>query len=170
YGDMPDLTLACDPRAAVSLVDSSPSPPMTQFSGRRESWAPLNLIHNRELAPHACEVANRSCELLLTRPEIARCDAKAGPRHGHQAPLLDGAAAARRAPGAARAPRGEHGRGQPHRGLAGRRGRGLRRHVHPHVRHQGAETRYLLIAWFCHPCDPVHAEVPAEDPMGMCAP
>ncbi|CAK0816255.1 unnamed protein product, partial [Prorocentrum cordatum] len=76
YGDMPDLTLACDPRAAVSLVDSSPSPPMTQFSGRRESWAPLNLIHNRELAPHACEVANRSCELLLTRPEIARCDAK----------------------------------------------------------------------------------------------
>ncbi|CAE7812020.1 ASPH [Symbiodinium microadriaticum] len=49
---------------------------MTQFSGRRESWAPLNLIHNRELAPHACEVAQRSCKLLAERPEIARCHAR----------------------------------------------------------------------------------------------
>ncbi|CAE8618585.1 unnamed protein product, partial [Polarella glacialis] len=49
---------------------------MTQFSGKRESWAPLNLIHNKVTAPHACKVANRSCELLLSRPEIARCDAK----------------------------------------------------------------------------------------------
>merc|ERR550534_488525 len=48
---------------------------MTQFSGKRESWAPLNLIHNRALAPHACQVANRSCELLASRPEIARCNA-----------------------------------------------------------------------------------------------
>merc|ERR1712080_456411 len=49
---------------------------MTQFSGKRESWAPLNLIHNRILAPHACDVAKRTCELLQSRPEIAQCNAR----------------------------------------------------------------------------------------------
>merc|ERR1712216_647590 len=41
---------------------------MTQFSGRRESWAPLSLLHNGEKAPWACQAASKSCELLLSRP------------------------------------------------------------------------------------------------------
>merc|ERR1740117_2902763 len=49
---------------------------MTQFSGKRESWAPLNLIHNKVIAPHACAVANRTCELLLSRPEISKCNGR----------------------------------------------------------------------------------------------
>eukprot|EP00747_Dinoflagellata_sp_TGD_P085996 gnl/TRDRNA2_/TRDRNA2_163104_c2_seq1.p1 gnl/TRDRNA2_/TRDRNA2_163104_c2~~gnl/TRDRNA2_/TRDRNA2_163104_c2_seq1.p1 ORF type:complete len:151 (+),score=9.33 gnl/TRDRNA2_/TRDRNA2_163104_c2_seq1:235-687(+) len=149
---------------------------MTQFSGKRESWAPLNLIHNRKTAPHACQVANRSCELLLTRPEIARCDAKDV-----------GAAFARLVPGMGIKP---HMWTAPprlgvHLGLVTPPGATMvvggqtvdwqagkavvfdDTYIHS-VRHRGTETRYLLIAWFCHPCDTVHAEVPPEYPEGLC--
>lgn len=149
---------------------------MTQFSGRRESWAPLNLIHNRELAPHACAVANRTCELLLSRPEIARCDARDV-----------GAAFARLQPGMGIKP---HFWNAPprlgvHLGLRTPPGAEMLvgdqvvdwqegkavvfddTYVHS-VRHKGSEDRYLLIAWFCHPCDDYHAEVPAENRGELC--
>lgn len=32
----------------------------------------------------------------------------------------------------------------------------------------GTEERYLLITWFCHPCDTMHAEVPPDDPEHFC--
>jgi len=149
---------------------------MTQFSGRRESWAPLNLIHNGELAPNACQVAKRSCELLAARPEIARCSAKDV-----------GAAFARLEPGMGIKP---HLWNAPprlgvHLGLHTPPGASMAvgshvvqweegkavvfddTYIHS-VKHTGTETRYLLIAWFCHPCDSVHAEVPPEDPESFC--
>jgi len=149
---------------------------MTQFSPRRESWAPLNLIHNKNIAPNACKVANQSCELLLSRPEIAQCDAKDV-----------GAAFARLQPGMSIKP---HFWTAPprlgiHLGLitppgatmaVGNRvveyeeGRAVvfdDTYIHS-VRHKGTEDRYLLIAWFCHPCDDVHAAVPTEYPEGLC--
>jgi len=148
---------------------------MTQFSGRRESWAPLNLIHNRKIAEHACKVANRTCELLLSRPEIARC-------HAHDV----GAAFARLQPGMGIKP---HFWSAPprlglHLGLITPPGATMMvgdqevtweegkavvfddTYIHS-IRHTGTEVRYLLIAWFCHPCDDVHAEVPPED-IGLC--
>mmetsp|Transcript_54181 Transcript_54181/g.100095 ORF Transcript_54181/g.100095 Transcript_54181/m.100095 type:complete len:408 (-) Transcript_54181:28-1251(-) len=150
---------------------------MTQFSGRRESWAPLNLIHNGVLSPHACEVANRTCELLAGRPEIANCTAKDV-----------GAAFARLQPGMGIKP---HLWTAPprlgvHLGLRSQIGASMLvgnqqvewkdgeaivfddTYIHS-VKHRGKEDRYLLIAWFCHPCDPVHASVPGPDPTGLCA-
>eukprot|EP00929_Paragymnodinium_shiwhaense_P094951 TRINITY_DN5584_c0_g1_i1.p1 TRINITY_DN5584_c0_g1~~TRINITY_DN5584_c0_g1_i1.p1 ORF type:complete len:417 (-),score=93.46 TRINITY_DN5584_c0_g1_i1:230-1480(-) len=149
---------------------------MTQFSGKRESWAPLNLIHNGALAPHACQVAKRSCELLQSRPEIARCNAKDV-----------GAAFARLLPGMGIKP---HFWTAPprlglHLGLKTPPGATMwvgdktvnweqgkavvfdDTYIHT-VKHRGTEARYLLIAWFCHPCDPIHAEVPPQDPEGYC--
>eukprot|EP00930_Biecheleria_cincta_P104891 TRINITY_DN97367_c0_g1_i1.p1 TRINITY_DN97367_c0_g1~~TRINITY_DN97367_c0_g1_i1.p1 ORF type:complete len:324 (+),score=50.54 TRINITY_DN97367_c0_g1_i1:131-973(+) len=149
---------------------------MTQFSGRRESWAPLNLIHNGELAPNACQVAQQSCELLRSRPEIARCGAKDV-----------GAAFARLEPGMGIKP---HLWNAPprlgvHLGLHTPPGASMAvgshevvweegkavvfddTYIHS-VKHSGTEVRYLLIAWFCHPCDHVHAEAPPDDPEGFC--
>eukprot|EP00438_Fugacium_kawagutii_P016950 Skav230413 [mRNA] locus=scaffold4006:107255:108325:+ [translate_table: standard] len=149
---------------------------MTQFSGRRESWAPLNLIHNREIAPHTCEVAKRSCALLQSRPEIARCNAKdvgaAFARlqpgmgikpHLWNAPPRLAAHLGLRTPHGATMSVGEHE-------LSWEEGRTLvfdDTYIHS-VTHEGTEERYLLITWFCHPCDTVHAEVPPEDPEHFC--
>lgn len=36
------------------------------------------------------------------------------------------------------------------------------------TRPTGTEERYLLITWFCHPCDTMHAEVPPDDPEHFC--
>jgi len=144
---------------------------MTQFSGKRESWAPLNLIHNGVLSPTACAAAPRSCDLLSSRPEIARCSAKDV-----------GAAFARLQPGMGIKP---HFWSAPprlglHLGLKTPLGATMAvgdqtvvweegkavvfddTYIHT-VEHRGTEVRYLLIAWFCHPCDDVHAEVPPDD-------
>ncbi|CAJ1372998.1 unnamed protein product [Effrenium voratum] len=149
---------------------------MTQFSGRRESWAPLNLIHNRELAVHACEAAPRSCALLQSRPEIARCHARDV-----------GAAFARLQPGMGIKPHlwNAPPRLAAHLGLHTPPGAKMwvadqelqwaegkavvfdDTYIHS-VAHEGSEDRYLLITWFCHPCDNMHAEVPAEDPERFC--
>lgn len=149
---------------------------MTQFSGRRESWAPLNLIHNRELAPHACEVAQRSCKLLAERPEIARCHARDV-----------GAAFARLQPGMGIKPHlwNAPPRLAVHLGLITPPGATMAvgseelrweegkavvfddTYIHS-VKHEGTEDRYLLIAWFCHPCDTMHAEVAPEISESLC--
>ncbi|CAE7835825.1 ASPH [Symbiodinium sp. CCMP2592] len=149
---------------------------MTQFSGRRESWAPLNLIHNRELAPHACEVAQRSCKLLAERPEIARCHARDV-----------GAAFARLQPGMGIKPHlwNAPPRLAVHLGLITPPGATMAvgseelrweegkavvfddTYIHS-VKHEGTDDRYLLIAWFCHPCDTMHAEVAPELSESLC--
>jgi len=36
------------------------------------------------------------------------------------------------------------------------------------VLHEGTLPRYLLIAWFCHPCDREHAKLPAEEVEALC--
>ncbi|CAK9022089.1 Aspartate beta-hydroxylase domain-containing protein 2 [Durusdinium trenchii] len=147
---------------------------MTQFSGRRESWAPLNLIHNRELAPHACEVANRSCDLLRSRPEIARCHAKdvgaAFARlqpgmgikpHLWNAPPRLAAHLGLRTPHGASMAVGEHH-------LSWDEGQALvfdDTYIHS-VNHEGTDDRYLLVTWFCHPCDTLHAEELPECALG----
>ncbi|CAE7724593.1 ASPH, partial [Symbiodinium necroappetens] len=139
---------------------------MTQFSGRRESWAPLNLIHNRELAPHACEVAQRSCKLLAERPEIARCHARdvgaafarlqpgmgIKPHLWNAPPRLAVHLGLITPPGATMAVGSEE--------LRWEEGKAIPKadtYIHS-VKHEGTEDRYLLIAWFCHPCDTMHAE------------
>jgi len=149
---------------------------MTQFSGKRESWAPLNLIHNGELAPNACQVAQRSCELLKSRPEIARCSAKdvgaafarlqpgmgIKPHLWNAPPRLGVHLGLHTPPGASMAVGAEE--------VIWEEGKAVvfdDTYIHS-VRHTGTEIRYLLIAWFCHPCDPVHAEIQSEDPEGFC--
>lgn len=150
---------------------------MTQFSGRRESWAPLSLVSNGTLAERTCEVANRTCELLRTRPELTKCSAKDV-----------GAAFARLQPGMGIKP---HFWGAPprlgvHLGLRTPPGASMfvgDRTVEWHegeavvfddtyihgVRHVGKGERYLLIAWFCHPCDDYHAHEAVEYPAGLCS-
>lgn len=150
---------------------------MTQFSGKRESWAPLSLIHNKTAAPYACEVARRTCDLLLTRPEIARCSAtdvgmtyaRLRPGHGIKphfwsAPPRLGIHLGLITPPGASMWVGSHQ-------VAWKEGQAVvfdDTYIHS-VQHTGNETRYLLAGWFCHPCDNFHAEVPASDPMGLCS-
>lgn len=148
----------------------------TQFSPKRLDWTPLNLIHNKEPASNACQVANRSCELLLTRPELARCGAKdvgaafarllpgagikshfwnAPPRLGVHLGLYS-------APGASMA--------VADKSVEWEEGRAIvfdDTYIHS-VRHFGGATRYALITWICHPCDTHHAEVPADYSEGLC--
>lgn len=129
---------------------------------RNLDWARLKLVHSGGEGD-LCNLPymRASCALLSSRPEI-------GPRCGT---FLSGASLARLLPGAQLKPHfGTHPRLTVHLTLrtspgasmvvAGeevvwQEGRAVvfdDTYMHK-VRHLGAESRYILVAWFCHPCD-----------------
>lgn len=126
-------------------------------------WGRLKLIHSggpSELC--ALPFLRATCELLAARPEI---DSR------HCGTYLVGASIARLLPGAELKPHfGTHPRLTVHLGLRAPRGASMTvagkevlweegratvfddTYIHM-VRHRGREARYILVAWFCHPCD-----------------
>lgn len=134
-----------------------------QLARREEDWSRLDLV-NGAGPSEWCKMLpqlRRSCSLLAVRPEInERCTT-----------YLAGAAIARLLPGAELRPHFDtHARLAAHVGLLTSRGAimtvGGERvtwedgqvvvfddtYVHS-VFHDGADARYVLITWFCHPCD-----------------
>jgi len=125
-------------------------------------WSRLKLVHSGGTS-ELCKLPflRSSCDLLATRPEI-------GPRCRTE---LSGASLARLLPGAELKPHfGTHPRLTVHLGLRAPRGaymsiagEKVRWHegqavifddTYAHsVHHHGTEARYVLVAWFCHPCD-----------------
>eukprot|EP00929_Paragymnodinium_shiwhaense_P016208 TRINITY_DN124418_c0_g1_i1.p1 TRINITY_DN124418_c0_g1~~TRINITY_DN124418_c0_g1_i1.p1 ORF type:complete len:467 (-),score=73.74 TRINITY_DN124418_c0_g1_i1:345-1643(-) len=140
---------------------------LSQFAPRLDDWMPITLVKNRRRLDKACAMAPRSCALLESRSEIMRCSASDA-----------GAAFARLRGGSALKP---HLWNTPrlgvHLGLRVPPGASMRvgpstvtwqegkavvfddTYVHS-VRHYGSETRYVLVAWFCHPCDKELADEP----------
>ncbi|CAJ1389312.1 unnamed protein product [Effrenium voratum] len=129
---------------------------------RSQDWARIKLIHSGGQS-ELCKLPylKRSCELLADRPEI-------GPRCGT---YLSGASIARLLPSAQLKPHlGTHPRLTLQLGLRAPSGATLTvageevawtegkviifddTYMHK-VQHRGEETRYVLVAWFCHPCD-----------------
>lgn len=129
---------------------------------RHLDWSRLKVIHSGGQSD-LCDLPfmQKTCKLLASRPEI-------GPQCGTH---LSGASFARLLPGAELKPHfGTHPRLTVHLGLrvpvgasltvAGREvlwGEGhavVFDDTYPHkVRNRGQGTRYVLVAWFCHPCD-----------------
>jgi len=133
---------------------------LTQFAPRLDDWQMVSLVKNRQRVERVCAHTPRSCELLASRPEIMACGAGDA-----------GAAFARLAAGSGLRP---HFWNQPrlgfHLGLRTPAGASMDvggqqvtweenkatifddTYIHS-VWHDGDEARYLLIGWFCHPCD-----------------
>lgn len=130
---------------------------------RARDWSRLKLVHSGGVNEELCALPAlaATCALLRQRPEI-------GPRCGT---FLSGASLARLAPGAALKPHfGTHPRLAVHLGLRVPVGAALSvggeevdweegravvfddTYAHK-VRHRGLEPRFVLVAWFCHPCD-----------------
>lgn len=148
---------------------------LTQFAPRLDDWQMVSLVKNRKSNDRVCEHAPHSCELLATRPELMQCTA------GDV-----GAAFARLMPGSGLRP---HFWNAPRLGfhLGLRTPNGARMHVgglpidwaegrvtvfddtYVHgVLHEGEEARFLLIGWFCHPCDDVNSLEPPERAEPLC--
>jgi len=148
---------------------------LTQFAPRHEGWAMVSLIKNGKLLPRACEAAKASCEVLSGRSEIAKCTAgDAGvafarllPGHGLRphfwnAPRMGVHLGLRTPPGASMWVGGQE--------VVWEEGKATvfdDTYMHS-VLHEGTEARYLLIAWFCHPCDRERAAEPPERPEPLC--
>jgi len=154
-----EALLAADPRGEF-FADAARH--QSGLTPRHLDWARLKLIHSGG-ASELCGLPfmRSSCELLAARPEI-------GPRCGA---FLSGASLVRLLPGAELKPHfGTHPRLTAHLGLRAPGGSSMTvageevfwhegravvfddSYFH-HVRNRGDEPRYLLVAWFCHPCD-----------------
>eukprot|EP00933_Yihiella_yeosuensis_P074541 TRINITY_DN8348_c4_g1_i1.p1 TRINITY_DN8348_c4_g1~~TRINITY_DN8348_c4_g1_i1.p1 ORF type:complete len:485 (+),score=97.90 TRINITY_DN8348_c4_g1_i1:208-1455(+) len=142
---------------AVALQQQS------EMSPGREDWVRLDLVNAGGISDlcNAAPLLRPSCELLATRPEI----------DSHCTTYLAGAALARLMPGASIKPHFDtHGRLAVHLGLRSVEGASMTvggqevhweegravvfddTYVHS-VQHKGQDPRYVLVAWFCHPCD-----------------
>eukprot|EP00928_Gymnodinium_smaydae_P065197 TRINITY_DN48375_c0_g1_i1.p1 TRINITY_DN48375_c0_g1~~TRINITY_DN48375_c0_g1_i1.p1 ORF type:complete len:371 (+),score=40.50 TRINITY_DN48375_c0_g1_i1:88-1113(+) len=149
-----------------------------EFGPREDDWQTLYFIRGKTWNEGACRAAPRTCELLRSRPELTACSL------GNS-----GAGFLRLRPG---------GRIKPHFGVAPRlsahlglivpdlgemymsvggqfvrweTGRAVvfdDTFVHS-VQHDGNEPRYVLNAWFCHPCDSEHGLLNEADLPSYCA-
>lgn len=154
------LLLEADPTAtllrSVSLHQSELAP-------LYEDWQRLDLVSGGQRS-EVCTLVpflGPSCDALLDRPEInSKCET-----------YLAGASVAKLMPGAQLKPHFDsHGRLAVHLGLDIPEGASMvvgGEEVHwvegqalvfddtyPHeVKHVGHAPRYVLVAWFCHPCD-----------------
>eukprot|EP00929_Paragymnodinium_shiwhaense_P094953 TRINITY_DN5584_c0_g2_i1.p2 TRINITY_DN5584_c0_g2~~TRINITY_DN5584_c0_g2_i1.p2 ORF type:complete len:255 (-),score=52.44 TRINITY_DN5584_c0_g2_i1:577-1341(-) len=171
--------LEADPSGSYFDKASKKQAGLTPFT--KHGWSRVKLIHSGG-ASEFCELPffRRTCELLLQRPEI---DA----RYCTRTPLI-GASLSRLLPGSELKPHfGSHPRWTVHLGLRAPKGASMTvagetvewkegraivfddTYIHL-VRHRGAEARYVLVAWFCHPCDlrfrqSVDAPWMAENPL-----
>lgn len=143
----------------------------TQFTPQDEDWQTVYLFLNRQWVDRNCIVAPRSCKLLRQRPEIAECRAGSA-----------GAGFLRLHPGARLKPHYGNGpRLSVHLGLETPEVGDIHMHVGSatvrwqagravvfddtfihKVRHDGIEPRFVLLLWFCHPCDSENWDNPPE--------
>lgn len=149
----------------------------TQFTPQDEDWQTVYLFMNQKFVEQNCKVAPRTCELLRSRPELGGCRASSA-----------GAGFVRLRPGARLKPHFGNGpRLTAHLGLEvpevgdihmtvgsatlrWQRGRALifdDTYIHK-VRHDGLEPRFVLLLWFCHPCDSEHWDNPPEQQPEVC--
>jgi len=149
----------------------------TQFTPQDEDWQTVYLFVNQKWVDRNCEVAPRSCELLRARPEIAGCRTSSA-----------GAGFLRLHPGARLKPHFGNGpRLSVHLGLETPQVGDIHMHVGSKtvrwqegravvfddtfihkVKHDGVEPRFVLLLWFCHPCDSEHWENPPEKQPEVC--
>lgn len=149
----------------------------TQFTPHDDDWQTVYLFVNQKWVPRNCEAAPRTCELLRQRPEIAGCRASSV-----------GAGFLRLRPGARLKPHFGNGpRLSVHLGLetpevgdihmqvgdatvrwqAGRAVVFDDTYIHK-VRHDGEAPRFVLLLWFCHPCDSDNWDNPPERQPEVC--
>ena len=149
----------------------------TQFTPRDEDWQTVYLFVQNKWVERNCEAAPRTCRLLRQRPEIAGCSAGS-----------TGAGFLRLQPGGRLKPHYGNGpRLSAHLGLvvpeAGdihmrvgtstvrwEEGRAVvfdDTFVHS-VTHDGEAPRFVLLLWFCHPCDSQGWDNPPERQPEVC--
>eukprot|EP00929_Paragymnodinium_shiwhaense_P058965 TRINITY_DN2951_c0_g1_i4.p1 TRINITY_DN2951_c0_g1~~TRINITY_DN2951_c0_g1_i4.p1 ORF type:complete len:501 (+),score=88.64 TRINITY_DN2951_c0_g1_i4:217-1503(+) len=149
----------------------------TQFGPRGDDWLTAYMFRKGKAIEDVCKHVPKTCALLATRPEIAKCEGG-----GSGAGLL------RMRPGGRLKPHfGNAPRLSVHLGLrvpAGeismsvgnvaaarwREGKALvfdDTFIHQ-VRHNGIEPRYVLNAWICHPCDPYDGKGAGEQVPEYC--
>jgi aspartyl/asparaginyl beta-hydroxylase (cupin superfamily) len=142
-----------------------------QFGPRDDDWQTAYLARGGEFIQTACEFAPETCALMRLRPEVADCKGS-----------LSGVGFLRLQPGARLKPHfGNSPRLTVHLGLivppgdihmvvggevvrwvAGKAIVFDDTFVHS-VRHDGLESRYVLLTWMCHPCDPTNGRRPDEN-------
>jgi hypothetical protein len=132
----------------------------TQFGPRDLDWETVYFLRDRKWYEPNCADAPRTCALLKERPELADC-----PTGGSGAGLVRLRAGGRLKPHYGNGPRMTF-----HLGLITPPGPVLQvgpqtmrwhegevmlfddTYIHS-ARHDGTEDRYILLAWFCHPCE-----------------
>merc|ERR1711920_253762 len=157
-------------------LDESTRNAETQFGPRGDDWLTAYMYRKGQQIPEVCKHAPRTCELLSTRPEIANCHMGGS-----------GAGFLRMAPGGRLKPHfGNAPRLSVHLGLIVPQGE-IKMHVgYETVRweegkvivfddtfvhqviHNGADPRYVMNVWMCHPCDPVDGKAPGETVPSYC--
>ncbi|CAE7940214.1 Asphd2, partial [Symbiodinium sp. KB8] len=155
-----DALLQADPEGYLFEEVARQQP--SEMAPSRAGWVRLDLINGAGFGQLCSLAALRpSCELLASRPEI----------NGNCTAYLAGAALARLLPGSEIKPHFDtHCRLAAHLGLRSVAGASMRvggevaswqegkvlvfddTFVHSVV-HEGLEPRYVLVSWFCHPCD-----------------
>lgn len=149
----------------------------TQFTPRDEDWQTVYLFVNQKWVDKNCEAAPLSCALLRQRPELAGCRTSSA-----------GAGFLRLQPGARLKPHYGNGpRLSVHLGLVvpevgdihmnvgtatvrWQEGRAVvfdDTFIHK-VKHDGDEPRFVLLLWFCHPCDSDSWDNPPERQPDVC--
>lgn len=149
----------------------------TQFTPHDDDWQTVYFFLNQKFVPQNCEVAPRTCELLRSRRELAQCRTPSA-----------GAGFVRLRPGARLKPHYGNGpRLSVHLGLrvpkAGdihmkvgtatvrwEEGRSVvfdDTFIHT-VKHDGDEPRFVLLLWFCHPCDSDNWDNPPDQQAEIC--
>lgn len=148
----------------------------TQFGPRGDDWLTAYMFRKGEAIPEVCAHAPRTCELLSTRPEIAGC--RMG---GSGAGFLRMAPGGRLKPHFGNAPRlsvhlglivpdGEIRMNVGHESVTWQEGKVIvfdDTFVHQVV-HNGADPRYVMNVWMCHPCDPSDGKLPGEATPSYC--
>mmetsp|Transcript_61682 Transcript_61682/g.198720 ORF Transcript_61682/g.198720 Transcript_61682/m.198720 type:complete len:436 (-) Transcript_61682:59-1366(-) len=149
----------------------------TQFTPRDEDWQTVYLYVNSKWVDKNCAAAPRSCELLRGRPELVGCRATSA-----------GAGFLRLRPGARLKPHYGNGpRLSAHLGLVVPEAGDIHMQVGTatvrwtegrvvifddtfihRVTHDGDAPRFVLLLWFCHPCDSDNWDNPPERQPEVC--
>lgn len=149
----------------------------TQFTPRDEDWQTVYFYLNEKFVDQNCHVVPRTCELLRSRPELVQCRAKSA-----------GAGFLRLQPGARLKPHFGNGpRLSVHLGLVVPQAGDIHMEVGSQtvrwsegravvfddtfihkVKHDGDEARFVLLLWFCHPCDSDNWDNPPERQPDVC--
>lgn len=148
----------------------------TQFGPRGDDWQTAYMFRKGEAIREVCVHAPKTCALLGTRPEIARC--KSG---GSGAGFLRMRPGGRLKPHFGNAPRlsvhlgliipnGEIRMNVGFESVRWKEGKTIvfdDTFIHQ-VIHNGEEPRYVMNVWMCHPCDPHDGKNPGDQVPAFC--